>query len=74
MPNTAPHTALVRAASIEDAALLRDIRLAALGDSPGAFLNRYEDVANLSNEEWRKLVSEWTSVPGNATFKEKPRR
>lgn len=68
MSDTAPHTTLVRAASIEDAALLRRIRLAALSDSPEAFLERYENVANLSDAEWRKLVSERTSAPGSATF------
>ena len=34
---------IVRAASTDDTTLLRDIRLAALSDVPGAFLSRYKD-------------------------------
>ena len=59
---------IVRAANSDDTTLLRDIRLAALSDVPGAFLSRYEDFVSLDEDEWRVLVTSWTSPPGNAAF------
>jgi GNAT superfamily N-acetyltransferase len=38
---------------------LRDLRLAALADSPDAFWTRYEEAIERTDEEWR----EWTSLP-----------
>ena len=40
---------------------LRDVRLRALVDSPGAFLRTYDEVAALPDEEWRRRAAESTT-------------
>ncbi len=68
MPNNNPDTAVVRAATTADVALLREIRLAALSDAPDAFLSHYDDFVDLDDEQWRTLVAGWTLPPGSAAF------
>jgi GNAT superfamily N-acetyltransferase len=40
---------------------LRDVRLRALADSPGAFLRTYEEEAALPDEEWQQRAADRTS-------------
>ncbi len=50
----------VREAGVADAAALREIRLEALVDSPGAYGTTYADVAHWTIEQWRESL-----VPGH---------
>jgi ribosomal protein S18 acetylase RimI-like enzyme len=47
----------VRAATAEDWRLLRDVRLAALRDAPGAFLSTHEERATPTEEYWRGRIN-----------------
>ena len=47
----------VRAATAEDWRLLRDVRLAALRDAPGAFLSTHEERAAPTEEYWRGRIA-----------------
>ncbi len=51
-------TIRVRRIASEDAALLRDIRLAALGDSPQAFASTYEHESTRPVEEWERRTND----------------
>ena len=48
---------LVRAATIEEWQVLRDIRLAALRDAPNAFLSTFAEQAALLEADWRRSIS-----------------
>ena len=47
----------VRAATAEDWRLLRDVRLAALADAPGAFLSTHEERATSADEYWQRRIA-----------------
>src|SRR5437763_720300 len=47
----------VRAATAEDWRLLRDVRLAALADAPGAFLSTHEERTAPAEEYWRRRIA-----------------
>jgi len=49
----------VRPGGVSDAAALRAIRLEALGDSPDAFGDTYDECAKWSEETWSIKASEW---------------
>jgi Acetyltransferase (GNAT) family len=51
-------TARVRAGTVEDADVLRTIRLEALADSPGAYGTTYDDVVGQPLEWWRETLAE----------------
>jgi len=48
----------VRAIGADDWALVRDVRLAALSDSPDAFASTYEREAAYTEEQWRGWFSD----------------
>ena len=48
----------VRAIGADDWELVRDVRLAALRDAPGAFASSYEREAAYSEEQWRGWFSD----------------
>jgi GNAT superfamily N-acetyltransferase len=47
----------VRAAAPEDWRLLRDVRLAALRDAPGAFLSTYDEQVASVEADWRRRIA-----------------
>ncbi|MBW4030878.1 MAG: GNAT family N-acetyltransferase [Acidobacteria bacterium] len=49
----------IRPGRAADAGALRDIRLAALADSPDAFGDTYAQCAAWDDEQWRRRASEW---------------
>jgi GNAT superfamily N-acetyltransferase len=51
-----------------EADLLRDIRLAALADSPGAFASTYEREAGFDSDQWERQASAASSGRAAATF------
>lgn len=50
---------LVREVTADDWELMRDVRLAALSDTPYAFASTYAREATFTQGEWRGLISEW---------------
>ncbi|MGB6577053.1 MAG: GNAT family N-acetyltransferase [Streptosporangiaceae bacterium] len=48
---------VVRAATMEDWQVLRDIRLEALRDAPDAFLSTYTEQAAYAEADWRRRIS-----------------
>jgi GNAT superfamily N-acetyltransferase len=50
-------SAVVRRASEDDFALLREIRLAALADEPDAYGSTYEEAARRSEDQWRDATN-----------------
>ncbi len=48
---------VVRAATLEDWRVLRDIRLDALRDAPDAFLSTYAEHAASAEADWRRMIS-----------------
>lgn len=51
-------TARVRAVGVDDAEVVRAIRLEALADSPGAYGTTYDDVASWTLAQWRETLVE----------------
>lgn len=49
----------VRRAGVEDAALLRSIRLEALSDTPEAFGSTYEETVAWSDDQWTEVAGRW---------------
>ncbi len=47
---------MIRRLAPDEAEVLREIRLAALLESPTAFATRYEDAARRTLDEWRDLL------------------
>jgi GNAT superfamily N-acetyltransferase len=56
---TSNPTSSVRHCSIDDASLLRGIRLEALLDSPQAYGSTYEECRTWADRHWRALCREW---------------
>jgi GNAT superfamily N-acetyltransferase len=58
---------VIRRLQSDEWQLLRDIRLRALADSPGAFLATLEEAQADSDDEWRRRGRGWRA-PGDVTF------
>src|SRR3972149_9024600 len=48
--------------------LWRDLRLAALADSPDAFATTYESQVGRSEAEWQRMLDERVADPRSASF------
>ena len=59
---------IVRRIRPEEGAVLRDVRLAALADTPSAFASTYAREALLTARDWADRARKGSTGPGQATF------
>ena len=55
---------LVRACRVDDAAVLRDVRLEALRDTPDAFGSTFDDAVTWPAERWVAMATDWNFYLG----------